>query len=98
MSESPQTLPSHGLERPKERDALASLTRIIGPEKAVEVWNKCREACGYPHHRGDLNLQELKQVADFLGSCKGVLKVAGRSLSIKISTFEGISNSRLHSV
>jgi hypothetical protein len=83
-------LARYGLSRPTGEEALAALTRVIGPKRARDLWHRACEAAGVDPEAAK-TLPQLKRTAAWMATYDGPAGVMGAALSLRIGTYEAIS-------
>ena len=83
----PPTIPGYELAPPTEADAVHALARHFGRERAEAIWHAALRAAGVRRTGGTLLAAELAPVAEVLKQQEGVVRVIGRSLAIRVSTY-----------
>ena len=76
----------YNLAPPSMEDALTSLGRIGGPEKAREMWTAACSTAGVSATPG-IGVEEMKRVCEHLKSQGGIVGVVGGSLLIRIQSY-----------
>lgn len=71
-----------------EDDVRSGLERVVGEEKAHELWLDACEAAQAPRPGPPLGPDELTRVVEHLKQQSGTASVVGNSLSVKIRTHE----------
>jgi hypothetical protein len=85
MATPSSTIPGYGLGPPTQGDALASLARAVGPDRAAGVWLRACADAGAP--RTNLDVDEMMRVAERLAEQEGVVGVIGKSLVVRVRTY-----------
>lgn len=71
-----------------EDDVRSGLERVVGEEKAHELWLDACEAAQAPRPGPPLGPDEITRVVEHLKQQSGTASVVGNSLSVKIRTHE----------
>lgn len=87
----PVTAPGYGLAAPTEQDALTSLARLLGPDKASETWGAARTAAG--HRSGALTPEAYASVLNELKAQGGMAGIVGNSMSVRLRTYQSVQKS-----
>ena len=83
-------LARYGLSRPTAEEVLAALTRVIGPQRARDLWHRACEAARVDPE-GPKTLPQLKRMAAWMAASDGPAGVMGAALSLRIGTYEAIN-------
>ena len=86
----PGALPDYGLSPPSAESGLAALERMLGDLEAETRWAEACRAAGVTWPGDDLDLPQLRAVAEHLSLETDLVSVVGRSLLVRINTYEGI--------
>jgi hypothetical protein len=78
-----------GQDRPTEQDAVKALADLVGPQMAEGLWSLSVQALGL--RRPISSPAELRKVAEHLMEIGELSRVAGRSLKIRIITYEALA-------
>jgi hypothetical protein len=78
-----------GPEQPTEQDAVNALADLVGPKVAEGLWSLSVQALGL--HRPVRSPAELRQVAEHLMEIGELSRVAGRSLKIRVITYQALA-------
>ncbi|WP_430783793.1 hypothetical protein [Actinoplanes sp. G11-F43] len=79
----------HGQDRPTEKDAVKALADLVGAQMAEGLWNLSVQALGL--HRPVETPAELRRVAEHVMEIGELSRVAGRSLKVRIITYEALA-------
>ncbi len=79
---------TYNLGKPTEKELVASLDKVMGPEKALSIMNEARDHCG-GNNPGD-PLLGLTKIAMWLSKQKGLASVVGKSMTIRIRFYNSI--------
>ncbi|MFC7527189.1 hypothetical protein [Actinoplanes sp. GCM10030250] len=82
-------LEDHGHDVPTEQDAVKALADLIGPKMAEGLWTLSVQALGL--HRPVDTPSELRRVAEHVMEVGELSRVAGRSLKVRIITYEALA-------
>lgn len=82
------TVPGYGLAAPTEQDALDSLARLLGPDRAPETWAAARAAAG--HRFGPLSMDAYAAVLNQLKTQGGMAGIVGNSMSVRLRTYQSV--------
>lgn len=82
------TTNQYGLAKPTEKELIASLEKVMGPEKAQVIMDEARNTCGF-NNPGD-PLLGVTKIAVWLSRQKGLASVVGRSMTIRIKFYNSI--------
>lgn len=69
-----------------EDDVRTALERVLGEDKAYDLWRKACEAAEAPRPGPELGPGEIVDVVEYLQQQPGTASVVGNSLSVKIRT------------
>ncbi|MEV0897302.1 hypothetical protein [Actinoplanes sp. NPDC049802] len=78
----------HGKERPTEKDAVKALADLIGPQMAEGLWALSVQSLGL--RRPVTTSADLRRVAEHVMEVGELSRVAGRSLKVRIITYEAL--------
>jgi hypothetical protein len=81
----------YGQERPTENEALEGLAELVGRPVAESIWDIAVDALGFRRPVDDP--VELRQVVDELMTLGDLMRVAGRSTKVRVTTYEALSRS-----
>ena len=85
-------LQRYALTRPTAEEAVAGLTRVIGRDRAVRLWQRCCATAGVdPDHVS--SLAELMKVGACMCTLPGPEGVMGASLCLRIGTYQALAAS-----
>ncbi|SDT78027.1 hypothetical protein [Actinoplanes derwentensis] len=76
-------------DKPTEQDAVKALADLIGPQMAEGLWNLSVQALCL--HRPVEAPTDLKRVAEHVMEIGELSRVAGRSLKVRIITYEALA-------
>ncbi|WP_433791665.1 hypothetical protein [Actinoplanes sp. CA-252034] len=79
----------YGQESPTEQEAVKALADLIGPQMAEGLWALSVQAVGL--RRPVKTTAELRRVAEHVMEVGGLSRVAGRSLKVRIITYEALA-------
>ena len=80
----------YGQDRPCEESAVQSLSELLGPDVARDAWSAAAERAGIRPPVN--NLDNLGDVArELVRSERPVIRVAGRSLLVRIGTYRALA-------
>ena len=82
-----------GSEQPTESDAVQALAELIGPQMAEGMWSLTVQSLGL--RRPVTASSDLRRVAEHIMEIGELSRVAGRSLKVRIITYEALSGSTL---
>jgi hypothetical protein len=83
-------LARYGLSRPTAEEARAALGRVVGPERARQLWERACEACSFDPDAPQ-TLRQLKRTAACMATFPGPAGVMGAALSLRIGTYEAVT-------
>ena len=83
-------LERYGMNRPSAEEARAGLARVVGAERARDLWSQACEIAGLDAD-GPQSLGQLKRVAACMATLPGPAGVMGASLSLRIGAYEAIT-------
>lgn len=86
MPSTPPRLPAYVLSCPTEADAVASLARVFGPDRAAAEWAAACGACALEPGEA-IPVEPLRRVAAALGRQGGALPALGRAIEIRLQTY-----------
>ncbi|MEU4420359.1 hypothetical protein AB0F81_07005 [Actinoplanes sp. NPDC024001] len=78
-----------GQDVPTEKDAVKALADLIGPQMAEGLWGLSVQALGL--HRPVTAPSDLRRVAEHVMEVGELSRVAGRSLKVRIITYEALA-------
>ena len=81
----------HGQQQPTERDAVNALAELIGSETADGMWELSVRALGL--RRPVESVADLRRVAEHMMATGDLVRVAGRSLKVRVITYDALSRS-----
>lgn len=88
----PFRIPGYDFAAPTESDAVASLTRVFGAERASGFWQRaCVSARVRP---GVVTFEEMGRVAEALAAENAACAAVGRSLQIRLRTHTRLAAKR----
>jgi hypothetical protein len=79
----------YGLDLPTEDDALTALAAVVGRDMAAGLWELSTRAVGVS--RPVRSAADLRRVAEHLMSVGELARVAGRSLKVRVVTYDALS-------
>lgn len=91
MADPTGRIPGYDLAPPTETELRLTLQRHLGRERADEVWESACRAVGVRRAGRTLLPADLWPFAEWLVAQGGVLQVVGRSLSIRLRTYQLLS-------
>ncbi|BBH64213.1 hypothetical protein ACTI_08980 [Actinoplanes sp. OR16] len=80
---------NYGHDQPTERDAVKALADLVGPQMAEGLWGLAVQALGL--HRPVTSPADLRRVAEHVMEVGELSRVAGRSLKVRIITYEALA-------
>ncbi|MEU8243274.1 hypothetical protein AB0C07_33880 [Actinoplanes missouriensis] len=80
---------NYGHDMPTEQDAVKALADLIGPQMAEGLWTLAVQALGM--RRPVSSPAELRRVAEHVMEVGELSRVAGRSLKVRIITYEALA-------
>ncbi|BAL92087.1 hypothetical protein AMIS_68670 [Actinoplanes missouriensis 431] len=80
---------NYGHDMPTEQDAVKALADLIGPQMAEGLWTLAVQALGM--RRPVTSPAELRRVAEHVMEVGELSRVAGRSLKVRIITYEALA-------
>lgn len=80
---------NHGQEQPTEQDAVKALADLVGPQMAEGLWSLSVQALGL--RRPLTTSADLRKVAEHVMEVGELSRVAGRSLKVRIITYEALA-------
>jgi hypothetical protein len=80
---------NHGQDQPTEQDAVKALADLIGPQMAEGLWILSVQALGL--RQPITSSAELRRVAEHVMEVGELSRVAGRSLKVRIITYEALA-------
>lgn len=80
---------NYGHHQPTEQDAVKALADLVGSQMAEGLWNLSVQALGL--QRPVTASGELRQVAEHVMEVGELSRVAGRSLKVRIITYEALA-------
>jgi len=80
---------NYGHDQPTEQDAVKAQADLVGPKMAEGLWNLSVQALGL--HRPVSTPAELRRVAEHVMEIGELSRVAGRSLKVRIITYEALA-------
>jgi hypothetical protein len=83
-------LARYGLSRPTAEEARAALRKVVGPERARQLWEQACEASSVDPEAPQ-TLRQLKRTAACMATFQGAAGVMGAALSLRIGTYEAVS-------
>lgn len=94
----PATLPEdanpalerYALTRPTAEEAVAGLTRVVGRDRALRLWQRCCATAGVDPDRVS-SLRDLMKVGACMVTLPGPEGVMGASLCLRIGTYEALA-------
>jgi hypothetical protein len=92
MATPSSTVPGYGLAPPTQGDALASLARAVGPDRAADLWLRACAEAGVP--RSNLDVDDMMRVAERLAEQEGVVGVIGTSLAVRARTYRLLASTQ----
>jgi hypothetical protein len=79
----------YGQDQPTEQDAVKALADLVGPQMADGLWNLSVQAVGL--RRPVRSPADLRKVAEHVMEIGELSRVAGRSLKVRIITYEALA-------
>jgi hypothetical protein len=79
----------YGHDLPTEADAVRALADLIGPQMAEGLWSLAAQALGMD--RPVTEPTDLRRVAEHVMEVGELSRVAGRSLKVRIITYEALA-------
>ncbi|MEU4556773.1 hypothetical protein AB0F72_00150 [Actinoplanes sp. NPDC023936] len=80
---------NYGHDMPTEQDAVKALADLIGPQMAEGLWGLAVQALGM--RRPVTSPADLRRVAEHVMEVGELSRVAGRSLKVRIITYEALA-------
>jgi hypothetical protein len=80
---------NYGHDQPTEKDAVKALADLVGPQMAEGLWGLSVQALGL--QRPVTSSGELRRVAEHVMEVGELSRVAGRSLKVRIITYEALA-------
>ncbi|WP_328461233.1 hypothetical protein OHA21_31970 [Actinoplanes sp. NBC_00393] len=80
---------NYGPDIPTEQDAVKALADLIGPQMAEGLWSLAVQAQGL--RRPVTAPSDLRRVAEHIMEVGELSRVAGRSLKVRIITYEALA-------
>jgi hypothetical protein len=80
---------NYGHDQPTEKDAVKALADLVGPQMAEGLWGLSVQALGL--QRPVTSSGQLRQVAEHVMEVGELSRVAGRSLKVRIITYEALA-------
>ena len=80
---------NYGHDQPTEKDAVKALADLVGPQMADGLWSLSVQALGL--RRPVSEPGELRRVAEHVMEVGELSRVAGRSLKVRIITYEALA-------
>ncbi|WP_229069284.1 hypothetical protein [Actinoplanes sp. DH11] len=80
---------NYGHDLPTEQDAVKALADLIGPQMAEGMWGLAVQALGM--QRPVTAPTDLRRVAEHVMEIGELSRVAGRSLKVRIITYEALA-------
>lgn len=77
----------YGHAPPTEQESLHALGELIGPATAREVWTAIARTLGGPVETPN----DVRQMAEQLMQVGDLMRVAGRSMKIRVITYEALN-------
>ncbi|GIF10310.1 hypothetical protein [Actinoplanes teichomyceticus] len=79
----------YGHELPTEQDAVRALADLIGPKMAEGLWSLAVQSLGLK--RPVTGTADLRRVAEQVMEVGELSRVAGRSLKVRLITYEALA-------
>ncbi|MEV6298807.1 hypothetical protein AB0M02_05300 [Actinoplanes sp. NPDC051861] len=83
----------YGHDVPTEQDAVKALADLIGPQLAEGLWTLAVQALGM--RRPVTTPADLRRVAEHIMEVGELSRVAGRSLKVRIITYEALARTTI---
>ncbi|MEU4687992.1 hypothetical protein [Actinoplanes sp. NPDC023714] len=80
---------NYGHDQPTEQDAVRALADLVGPQMAEGLWGLAVQALGMS--RPVTTPADLRRVAEHVMEVGELSRVAGRSLKVRIITYEALA-------
>jgi hypothetical protein len=80
---------NYGHDLPTEQDAVKALADLIGPQMAEGLWDLAAQALSMDRPVTDPS--DLRRVAEHVMEVGELSRVAGRSLKVRIITYEALA-------
>ena len=80
---------NYGHDLPTEQDAVRALADLVGPQMAEGLWGLAVQALGL--RRPVTSPADLRRVAEHVMEVGELSRVAGRSLKVRIITYEALA-------
>ena len=80
---------NYGHDLPTEQDAVTALAELVGPQMADGLWSLAVQALGM--RRPVTDAAALRRVAEHVMEVGELSRVAGRSLKVRIITYEALA-------
>lgn len=80
---------NYGNDQPTEQDAVKALADLVGPQMAEGLWSLSVQALGL--RRPIATPADLRRVAEHVMEVGELSRVAGRSLKVRIITYEALA-------